>query len=166
MGEVEACAAYNAAVSSVEACASGSVSQGESSESSSKASTCNLKVEGGDISKCQAGTCGNGMCDNDAWANSVGQEYQRLSPLSFKLESLPEMIRRFNPNGDAHITKWADSLEKKIKEKWEAAAQAATNVQIDESKCEDSGIELSAGEGIHCSTIAGMIALFAFALSK
>merc|ERR1712113_999500 len=98
--EGKACAAYNAAVSSVEACASGSVSQGESSESSSKASTCNLKVEGGDISKCKAGSCGSGMCDNDAWVNSIGQEYQRLSPLSFQLEALPDMIRRFNPDRD------------------------------------------------------------------
>merc|ERR1711879_1114760 len=69
--EVEACGAYDAKVKSVEACKSGSISQGESSETSSKATSCNLKVEGGDISKCQAGTCGSSMCENDAWAESV-----------------------------------------------------------------------------------------------
>jgi len=165
--EVEACAAYNAAVSSVEACASGSISQGESSESSSKGSTCNLKVEGGDFSKCQAGKCGSGMCDNNAWANTVGQEYQRLSPLSFQLQALPDLIRQFNTDGAAHMTKWADKLEEKIKAKWEAAAQAATNVQVDESKCENSATgQLNAGEGIHCSTVAGIMVLLGFAVSN
>merc|ERR1712007_2730 len=163
--EVEACGAYDAKVKSVEVCKSGSISQGESSETSSKATSCNLKVEGGDISKCQAGTCGSSMCENDAWVESVGEEYQRLSPLSFQLQAIPDVVRQFNVNGDAHMTKWADYLEQKIKARWEAAAQAATNVQVDDSQCAGSQA-LSGGAGVHLAELVGMIVLSAFALSS
>merc|ERR1711874_410200 len=129
--EAEVFGAYTA----IEACASASISQGDSSETNSKASSCALKVEGGDIQKCLAGTCGRHMCDHDAWVNSMGQQFQWLSPLSFQLAPLPELLREDSLFQKSNFT---DVLEQKIIARWEAAAQAATNVQLDDSTCESA----------------------------
>merc|ERR1712083_311217 len=108
---------------------------GDSSETSSKASTCSLKVEGGDVSKCKAGTCADDMCDNDAWANSIAEKYQALSPLSFKLKSTADVVDAFT-QGKPHMVKFVDFINKKIKAKWEAAVTASSNVELDTSQCE------------------------------
>lgn len=139
--EMEACAAYDAKIKSAEGCASSSISQEDNSEASSEASTCNLKVEGGDLSQCRAGSCGEGMCDNDAWAASIGEQFQSLSPLSFQLKSISEVIKEFDQS--PHTLKLIEVLDAKIQQKWEAAARTATNAQIDDSACEQKTTQVN-----------------------
>merc|ERR1712232_715994 len=88
---------------------------------------------GGDLSECRAGSCGEDMCDNDAWAASIGEQFQGLAPLSFQLKSIPDMIKEFNQS--PHIVRLNEVLDAKIQH-WGAAAMTATNVQIDESACD------------------------------
>ena len=65
----------------------------------------------------------------------------------FMQKAIPDIIRKFNTQGNVHMTRWADHLEQKIKARWEAAAQAAINIQVDDSQC--GGNSVSNGEGVH-----------------
>merc|ERR1712019_84013 len=102
---------------------------------------------------------------NDAWAASVGEQYQRLSPLSFKLRPISDVIKKFGLE-DEHFKKFVDVLDAKIKEKWEAATDAAVNVQVDQSTCGDDGFVSGLVSGcsiIHLSGFVAALIVLAFA---